>query len=525
MSRRLTASAVIAPLCCVVLAGCGSSGATPAATGGMNAAGRSSVASGGMSANGGSSNASGASSGGSASSPTGVTISPASVTLITNASQYFACSVPNEPNTGCTWKVSEASGGTISAAGLYVAPAAAGTFHVVATSQDSSLSATATVTVTAPVGGCSNLAAIGTWQNITPTQLDYATWCVPGNSNCPPDTPGKVGTYGVNQFAVDKNHPGTIFLGTAGFGIWKSTTCGSDWVKIDTGTSHEVLDTGRQNTFFIDPTNSDVLYTMALYGTGVEGFYQSTNGGVDWTQVVTQDVLDVVAGGFFVSVAGDPTNPNHFVAWPHQNCGGTPLPGGAVAADGTWGCLAEGTYANGAWTWKVTTSPYPAGQGDGTWASMLDSKTWILGGLWRTVTGGVPPAGGGPGSAWTHVYPAPGETAYPGYCYLASEGTIYCGESQKSLIYSTDKGVTWTLSNSPSDVLWIVDDGTTLYVSTVDNSYYSTPMSPAQPVGTFTPMPSPMGAALGGNELKYDTRYNVLYSSNLTGGFWRIVTK
>jgi hypothetical protein len=451
-----------------------------------------------------------------------VTIIPADVTLVTKSSQYFACTVANEAKTGCTWKVSEASGGTISAAGLYVAPDAAGTFHVVATSEDSSASASATVTVTAPVGGCSNLAAIGTWENITPPQLDYASWCIPGSESCTPD---KKGTYGVNQFAIDPSSPGTIFLGTAGFGIWKSTNCGSDWVKINTGTSQKVLDTGRQNTFYIDRTNPDFLYTMALYGEGLQGFYQSTNGGVDWTQVVTQDVIDVVAGGFFAGVAGDPTNPNHFVAFPHQNCGGKPLPGAAVAPDGSWGCLAEGTYVNGAWDWKVTTSPFPPGQGDGTWASMVDSKTWLLGNLWRTTTGGVPPAGGGPASAWTQMYPAPGETSYTGYCYVASIGTIYCGQAQKPLVYSTDKGATWTLANGPVDVGWIADDGTTMYVSANYNTYYSAPMSPADPVGTFTAMPSPPGAVLGGAQIKYDTNYNVLYSSNLTGGFWRIVTK
>lgn len=512
----------------LALAGCSAGGtgpeegspAAPAGGGGSNTGGGSSAA--------GHTGVSDAGKGGASGSGgqellTGVTVVPASVTVITKASRYFACTVANEPGAGCTWKVSEANGGTIDASGLYVAPDAPGTFHVVATSsKDSSASATATVTVTAPVLGCSDLAPIGTWENITPPQLDYTNWCVPGSTSC---TPNQKGTYGVNQFAIDPNHPGTIFLGTAGFGIWKSTNCGSDWVKLDTGKNHEVLDTGRQNTFYVDPTNSDILYTMALYGQGLQGFYQSTNGGVDWEQVVTQDVLDVVAGGFFAGVAGDPTNPGHFVAFPHDNCGGTPLPGAALAPDGRWGCLAEGNYVDGAWNWKVTTSPFPPFQGDGIWASMVDSKIWLLGNLWRTVTGGVPPEGGGPASAWTKVYPGPGQVAYTGYCYVASTGTIYCGNAQKPLIYSKDKGETWTLSTSPNDVAWVADDGTKLYVSAGNNTYFSSPMSPAVPAGTFTKMSSPPGAVLYGAQIKYDTNYNVLYSSNLTGGFWRVVTK
>jgi chitinase len=48
-----------------------------------------------------------------------------------------------------TWSVQEASGGTIDPTGLYTAPAAAGTYHVVATSvADSTKSGISVVTVT-----------------------------------------------------------------------------------------------------------------------------------------------------------------------------------------------------------------------------------------------------------------------------------------------------------------------------------------------------------------------------------------
>jgi hypothetical protein len=454
-----------------------------------------------------------------------VTIRPASVTLAPKSSQYFTCTVAGQPQAGCAWSVAESNGGTIDATGLYVAPDAPGIFHVVATSQASAESATATVTVTTQAGGCNGLAAVGTWENITPPQLDYANWCVPGNASC---TSSQISTYGANQFALDPNHPGTVYLGTAGLGIWKSTDCGSDWVKIDTGANHAALDAGRQNCLYIDPTNSDVLYTMALYDGTVEGFYQSTNGGVDWTQVVTPDALNTAAGGFFQGVSRDPSDPTHFVAYPHQNCGGTPLPGAAVAPDGSWGCLAEGNYTNGSWTWTITTSPFPPGQGDGIVLTLLGPTTWLEGSLWRTTTGGVPPAGGGPASGWTQVYPALGQTAYVGGCYLASEGSIYCGQAQQPLIYSTDSGVTWTVSSSVTAVAAMVDDGTTLYISTGSsaNSYFSTPISPAQPVGTFTAMAhNPPGAIWGAYALQYDRNFNILYSSNLTGGFWRVVTK
>lgn len=52
--------------------------------------------------------------------------------------------------TAVTWSVQEASGGSITAGGLYTAPASAGVFHVVATASPT-VSASATVTVQSPV--------------------------------------------------------------------------------------------------------------------------------------------------------------------------------------------------------------------------------------------------------------------------------------------------------------------------------------------------------------------------------------
>ena len=88
------------------------------------------------------------------SSSVSVAISPTSVTLAESAQQQFTDTVTNGCGNGVTWKLKEgAAGGTITAAGLYTAPAATGTFHVVVTSvADPTKSATSTVTVTAAAG-------------------------------------------------------------------------------------------------------------------------------------------------------------------------------------------------------------------------------------------------------------------------------------------------------------------------------------------------------------------------------------
>jgi len=84
-----------------------------------------------------------------------VAISPTTVSLAESAQQQFTDTVTNGCGNGVTWKVVEgAAGGKITTAGLYTAPATAGTFHVKVTSvADPTQSATATVTVTAAAAG------------------------------------------------------------------------------------------------------------------------------------------------------------------------------------------------------------------------------------------------------------------------------------------------------------------------------------------------------------------------------------
>lgn len=85
--------------------------------------------------------------------PTLVTLNPISATIAPNASQQFAATVQNNANQNVTWSVDGIVGGnltvgTISASGLYSAPATPGSHTVVATSvADPTASATATVNI------------------------------------------------------------------------------------------------------------------------------------------------------------------------------------------------------------------------------------------------------------------------------------------------------------------------------------------------------------------------------------------
>lgn len=86
--------------------------------------------------------------------PVTISLSPASVSLGSSATQQFAASVANTSNTAVTWTITPAVG-TISASGLYTAPAGITSTQAItvrATSQaDASKSATATVNLTPAV--------------------------------------------------------------------------------------------------------------------------------------------------------------------------------------------------------------------------------------------------------------------------------------------------------------------------------------------------------------------------------------
>ena len=77
-----------------------------------------------------------------------VALDPSSTAVAQQGSAQFAAQVTGTAETGVTWSIREAGGGTVDANGSYTAPSAPGTFHIVATAKaDGATSATATVVV------------------------------------------------------------------------------------------------------------------------------------------------------------------------------------------------------------------------------------------------------------------------------------------------------------------------------------------------------------------------------------------
>ncbi len=79
-----------------------------------------------------------------------VRVSPPSATLLPGGTQAFTATVTGTASMSVTWRVVEATGGTVDATGHYVAPASPGTFHVTATASDNVTIGQATVSVVTP---------------------------------------------------------------------------------------------------------------------------------------------------------------------------------------------------------------------------------------------------------------------------------------------------------------------------------------------------------------------------------------
>jgi len=118
-----------------------------------------------------------------------VSVAPGTASVVAGTTQQFSATVTGSSNTAVTWSVQESSGcGSVSSSGLYTAPSAAATCHVVAKSQaDGTKTATATVTVTVPVvtvtvtpssaavNGCATLQLTAT---VTGSSNTAVTWSV-----------------------------------------------------------------------------------------------------------------------------------------------------------------------------------------------------------------------------------------------------------------------------------------------------------------------------------------------------------
>jgi hypothetical protein len=378
---------------------------------------------------------------------------------------------------------------------VYTASNTPGTYQVIATANaDKEHPVTMALVVQPFVMGCTARSdQVGVWQNITPPQVDLT----------------KGDFFGMQAMVVDPVNPSTIYAGRAMDGIYKSTDCGANWKKISTGRNSHAMSSGRSWTMAINPSNTQTIYTNQGYGAG--GVFKTTNGGVDWDQVLTPNITTVLPyGGFVYAISMDPNDPRHLLVGWHAEC---PPPLAKF-------CFAETMDGGASWVLRDGNPSWSGGEG--ALIDFLDSKSWIFAsqsnGLWISRD---------KGASWQQILGV-SISHGRGQLYRAIDGSFYLGTAN-GILHSVD-GLSWAaLPESQNLVMGLIGDGKTLYFSkafpyNVPGAdpylpYYSSPEGPPY---RWTPMRSPI-MRNGGAELHLDKIHHILYSTNMDAGLWRLV--
>ena len=191
-----------------------------------------------------------------------------------------------------------------------------------------------------------------------------------------------------------------------GAGVYRSNTGGATWAQLPATVNWTFT-----NRLAHHPTQSDILFAAAD-----TGLWKSTDGGDNWTRLLT---------GTFLDVKIDPLNTNRVLAgtgssvflstddgdlgtWTLESTGGSgklPIAGRCEVAFGAngnmWvsisrngGEVWRSTNAGGTWTRRHTGSQYLGTQGwydNAIWASPDDANLVVVGGIdvWRSRDGGA----------------------------------------------------------------------------------------------------------------------------------------
>ncbi len=209
----------------------------------------------------------------------------------------------------------------------------------------------------------------------------------------------------IGAIAIDQNHPDTVWVGTGesnmrnsvaiGLGIFRSSDGGRNWVKMGLENSEHI------SKIIIHPTNANVLYVAVpgkLWSDSPDrGLYKTTDGGKTWEKVLYVNEKTGCA-----DVLMDPRNPD--ILW--------------------------------AATWQFRRTPYSftsGGSGSALHKSTDGGKTW------RKITNGLPT------TEFGRIAMALASSA--------PDNLLAIVESDKTGLYiSGDGGENWKLQSSTSNV-------------------------------------------------------------------------
>ena len=251
----------------------------------------------------------------------------------------------------------------------------------------------------------------------------------------------------VLSIAINPTLTTTLFIGTAGGGIWKTTNSGGSWSFVPTGyeflgassiiyhpTNSNIILAGTGEVYRTDTSNIgfNVWQSRGTYGVGI---LRSTDGGTTWNQVLIKNMPDLFG---VLMIKFDPNNANIVYACTTHGLYKS------TDAGATWNAtpILNKRYVSDVVINSGNSNLMMAGVGN-----MVDSDK----GIYRSTDGGT---------TWTKLVPGgtvkiPATyTGFTRFSYL-NGNTVYAAisrddiSSQDELFRSTDFGITFdSLNNS-----------------------------------------------------------------------------
>ncbi len=346
----------------------------------------------------------------------------------------------------------------------------------------------------------------GVWTNVTPSGVDLTdTLC----SN-----------FGAKTISQDPANPSHLYTSFDCQGIWKSTDYGVTWTgPINTGTNGTSVSACSGGLAIPSTSTGSVptIYQSCIRGGAGLGFWKSTDGGVDWTQIT---ITPTPSRQDYFHPVIDPHDPNHLLMDGHEFISVVESVDGGM----TWTSvnLDPGMQHEGAIFFIDTGDPVTTRQ---TWLWIADPSGGTYG-TWRTVNGGT---------TWVQVDKneniANAEIYQPdtgGVLYMAGNYSVF----GTGVLRSTDYGQTWSHVGNTDIEMAVTGTSKNVY------SMYGYPIGAGNSVnlafevatqpgtGTWVEPGTPAGMSQGGAAqltVVNDGTHNIIVGAFWNSGVWRYV--